>query len=127
MSARIAHFAINADDVPRARRFYEKVFGWTFQPWGPPDFFQVTPVDDDPSAVRGALQKRREIVPGSPPAGLECTFAVHDVDEVSAAVVEAGGRILMEKTAIVGVGYLAFFEDTEGNAVGAMRYDPAAE
>ena len=25
----VAHFAINADDVARAKRFYERVFGWT--------------------------------------------------------------------------------------------------
>ena len=26
----LSHFAINADDVPAARAFYEKVFGWRF-------------------------------------------------------------------------------------------------
>jgi len=31
MSTPVAHFAINADDLPRARRFYENVFGWKFQ------------------------------------------------------------------------------------------------
>ena len=38
MANNISNFGINADDVPRARRFYEQVFGWTFQPWGPPNF-----------------------------------------------------------------------------------------
>ncbi len=28
----VRHFAINADDLSRARRFYERVFGWTFDP-----------------------------------------------------------------------------------------------
>ena len=41
MPATLRHFAINADDVPRAKAFYEKVFGWNFNPWGPPDFYQV--------------------------------------------------------------------------------------
>ncbi len=27
----VRHFAINADDLPRARRFYERVFAWSFQ------------------------------------------------------------------------------------------------
>ena len=35
----IAHFAIHADDCPRAKAFYETVFGWTFEPWGPPNFW----------------------------------------------------------------------------------------
>lgn len=34
MAARFRHFAINADDVGRARDFYEAVFGWTFTPGG---------------------------------------------------------------------------------------------
>jgi hypothetical protein len=28
----LSFFAINADHVPRARRFYEMVFGWSFEP-----------------------------------------------------------------------------------------------
>jgi hypothetical protein len=39
MPATFRHFSINADDVQRAKGFYEAVFGWTFEPWGPPDFY----------------------------------------------------------------------------------------
>ena len=37
----LRHLAINADDVPRAKAFYESVFGWRFQPWGPPEYYQA--------------------------------------------------------------------------------------
>ena len=46
---------------------------------------------------------------------------------VAAAVVANGGRILMEKATIPGVGDLIFFQDPEGNVAGAMRYDPGAD
>ena len=46
-------FAINADDVPRARKFYETVFGWSFEPWGPPNFYLID-TSNEP-AVKGAL------------------------------------------------------------------------
>ena len=82
---------------------------------------------DGPAAVRGALQKRRELKTGTPTIGFECTFSVPDVDRLAADVVECGGRLLMEKTVIAGVGYLVFFEDPEGNVVGAMTYDPSAD
>jgi hypothetical protein len=36
--------------------------------------------------------------------------------------VAAGGRVVMEKTTIPGVGDLAWLEDPSGNIVGAMRY-----
>ncbi len=37
----LAHFAINADDVERAKRFYAAVFGWRFEAWGPPGFYMI--------------------------------------------------------------------------------------
>ena len=51
----LAHFAINADDVERARKFYEKVFGWKFNSWGPPGFYMIEATG---SAVLGSLQGR---------------------------------------------------------------------
>jgi predicted enzyme related to lactoylglutathione lyase len=127
MAANLAHFAINADDVEGARRFYESVLGWRFQAWGPPGFFQIETGDDGAAGVRGALQHRRELVPGARTIGFECTFGVDDVDRVGHAVVANGGRVLMEKTTITGVGDLIWFEDPAGNVAGAMRYDDTAE
>ena len=59
--------------------------------------------------------------------GYECTIGVDDVDKVAEAVRANGGRMVMEKTTLPGVGDLIFFEDTEGNVAGAMRYDTSAE
>jgi predicted enzyme related to lactoylglutathione lyase len=53
--ANVAHVAINADDVARARRFYERVFGWEFRPWGPPGFLQITTGTADHPGILGAL------------------------------------------------------------------------
>lgn len=121
MAATFRHFAINADDVQRARRFYEQVFGWTFRPWGPPDFYQIT---DAGRGLMGALQERRELSPGQRTNSFETTMGVDDLKAVLAAVEAGGGRILMPPFRIEGVGELAYFEDTEGNIVGAMQYEP---
>lgn len=127
MANNVKHFAINANDLDRARRFYEKVFGWKFQAWGPPGFLLIETGGDKDSGVRGALQLRRELLPGKPMVGFECTIGVPDVDKVAAVVRAAGGRIVMEKTTITGVCDLIFFEDPEGNVAGAAQYDPKAE
>ena len=42
---------------------------------------------------------------------------------VAEAVVANGGRLVMERTAIPGVGELVFFEDPSGNVAGAIHYD----
>ena len=127
MPANLSHFALNADDVPAARAFYEKVFGWTFTPWGPPGFFDIRTGTEENPGIQGALQKRRELVPGQPMTGAECTFAVEDVDAIAQAVRQAGGSILLERFTISGVGHLIFFADPSGNTIGAMQYDSAAE
>ena len=127
MANDIRHFAINADDLARARRFYEKVFAWKFEPWGPPNFFLIKTGTEKEPGIQGALQGRRELVPGQRMIGYECSIAVDDVDQVAAAVRANGGRVIMERVTIVGVGHLIFFEDPEGNVAGAMQYDSQAE
>jgi uncharacterized protein len=115
------HFAINADDVHRARRFYEQVFGWTFEAPGPPDFYQIKNAGQH---FVGALQARRELKPGAKMAGYEATMGVEDLKATIAVIEANGGKILMQPYRIKGVGELAFFEDTEGNFVGIMQYEP---
>ncbi|MYM30531.1 VOC family protein [Duganella sp. CY15W] len=122
MSATLRHFAINADDVGRARTFYESVFGWRFDPWGPPGFYQIKNAGQ---GLLGALQERRELVPGVRVAAYETSMGVDDLRATMAAVEAGGGRIVMQPYRIEGVGELIYFEDTEGNLVGAMQYDPA--
>jgi uncharacterized protein len=120
----VAHFAINADDVERARAFYANVFGWKFNAWGPPGFYMI---EAKGSPVMGALQGRRELAPGQRTVGFECSFAVASIDAVEKAVLAAGGKIALARSVIVGVGTLMFFTDPEGNVFGAMQYDAAAE
>jgi predicted enzyme related to lactoylglutathione lyase len=117
--ARLRHIAINADDVPAARRFYEDVFGWTFTPWGPPGFYQTR---DAGPGLLGALQGRRSIG-GQAMPGIELTFGVADLAAAIAATEAHGGGLLMPPFRIEGVGELTFFRDSEGNVAGAMQYD----
>jgi len=123
MHNNVKHFAVHADDVERARKFYESVMGWQFTAWGPPGFYLIKTGTDEAPGVGGALQGRREIVAGKPMHGFECTVGVDSIDETVAAVEANGGRIVMPKFHIPTVGTLIFFEDTEGNVVGAMQYE----
>jgi uncharacterized protein len=123
MPANLAAFAIHADNVSRARAFYEAVFGWQFEPWGPPDFYLIHTGTPDSPGVLGLLQQRAQPRTGTGLNGLECTFAVDDVDAIAAAVTTHGGRVTMPPAPIPTVGVLIRFLDTEGNDIGAMRYE----
>jgi uncharacterized protein len=120
MPATLRHLAINADDVQRAKTFYEAVFGWRFEPWGPPDYYQAREAGE---GFVMALQGRRELEPGARMLGLEATLAVDDIGATTAAIVAAGGRMVSREYYIESVGRLAYFEDPAGNLLGAMQYD----
>src|SRR5579864_120107 len=100
MPNQVAHFAINANDLTRAKNFYGNVFGWKFNAWGPPGFYMIESPAGSPAPLLGSLQQRREIVPGVPMTGFECTISVADVDAALAAVQANGGAIVMKKCTI---------------------------
>ena len=99
MSTDIAHFAINADDPEASLRFYEALFGWRFDPWGPPGFFRM----ERESGPVIALQQRRDLGDVRV-TGFECTVAVDDVGALPEPVLAQGGPRVMERTAVHGGG-----------------------
>jgi predicted enzyme related to lactoylglutathione lyase len=117
MHGQLVHFAINADDLSVTRAFYEGVFGWRFEEYMP-GFVRT----HDAGGPIGAIQGRRELLE-TPTNAPEVTFEVDDVDAFSARALELGGRVLMPKATIPGVGELAFVADPSGNVVGAIRYE----
>lgn len=123
MTHNVVHFAIHADDVERARGFYEAVFGWQFEAWGPPGFYNVVTGSDDRPGIHGALHGRQEPLTGSGTNGFTCTVAVDDLAAIRSKVVSSGGTITYEEIEIPSVGTLTQFLDTEGNELAAMVYE----
>jgi len=124
MANHLSHFAVCVEDTTRARAFYERVFGWGFEPFGPPGFYIVhTDGPGKGGRVNGAMQKSFEIVPGVRLRGFECTISVSNIDATISAIKKSGGEILMPKASIPGVGTLVRFRDTEGNVACAMQYE----
>jgi predicted enzyme related to lactoylglutathione lyase len=58
-----------------------------------------------------------------PNGGFVCTVGVENLKAVKEAVASNGGKIIVPEYRIEGVGNLFYFADTEGNRVGAMKYD----
>jgi predicted enzyme related to lactoylglutathione lyase len=120
MPAVVRHFAIHVDDVQRARGFYEAVFGWRFEPSGPLGLHQT---NDPGQGLAAALFERREALTGEGVRGFEVTAGVEDLEQTIQAILAHGGKLLMPPFHIDGMGELIFFEDTEGNRVGAIQYE----
>ncbi|MFX0054371.1 MAG: VOC family protein [Promethearchaeota archaeon] len=120
---RVVHFEIVADDAERISKFYKTVFNWKVQKWeGPMDYWFLMTGDEKEPGIDGAFGIRQ-----SPDDVVVNTIDVDDVDKYVKLVEENGGEIVRPKQVIPGVGYLAYFKDTEGNLWGMMKDDPEAK
>jgi len=120
---RVVHFEINADDPERAVKFYQQVFGWEIKKWnGPIDYWLVMTGPNDQPGIDGGIMKR-----ANPEATTYNTVNVPSVDEFSKKIIEHGGKIVVPKMAVPGVGYMAYCADTEGNVFGIMQEDTTAK
>lgn len=126
MRNKLTHFAIHIDDIERAKKFYDEVFDWGFNSYGQADFLQIKADKTENGELIGALQSRNYSPVPDKIIGLECTIGVENVDDIIDRVKSRGGQILMPRTAIPHVGWIAKFLDTEGNLVCAMQYDNSA-
>jgi predicted enzyme related to lactoylglutathione lyase len=123
MANNVVHFAIHADDVERARGFYEAVFGWRFEAWGPPGFYNVDTGDAEHPGIHGALHARDRPLTGTGLRGFTCTVAVADLTAIRDRVVANGGAVQYDEMVIPTVGRHMQFLDTEGNEFAAMVYE----
>ena len=120
--SRVVHFEIPADDPERAIQFYEKVFNWKIEKWeGPVEYWLITTGPEDQPGIDGGLGRRDD-----PAVGVENTIDVKDLDASVAEVEKHGGQVTRPKMAVPGVGWMAYFKDTEGNVFGLMQTDPDA-
>ncbi len=120
---RVIHFDVPADDTRRAVKFYGDVFGWKAEKWaGPMDYWMVTTGPEDKPGIDGGISKRQQ-----PSDQGYNTIGVPSVLEFAEKVKAAGGKVLMPKMPIPGIGWFAVCSDTEGNKFGIMEEDPKAK
>ena len=123
MAGGVVHFEIPADDENRARDFYRAAFGWGFEVMPEMEYSlaMTTPLDEQgrpavPGSINGGLFRRGE--------GLTAPVVTVDVDDIDAAlekITALGGSTVREKMQVGGMGWNAYFKDSEGNIVGLWQ------
>lgn len=128
MSGKVVHFELPADDMARARQFYEKSFGWTIREEPGHGYALVSTVPTDKNgmptqagAINGGMLKRQE-----PIRQLVVTVDVDSIDQAVARIENAGGKIIRGKQPVGQIGFAAYFRDPEGNVLGLWENAKAA-
>lgn len=114
----VGWFEIPVLDMERAKAFYDKVFQIEIQVQ---DFAGTLmgwfPWAEGKVGASGSLIQNKAYEPSNT-AGVLIYFSSQDLQQELDRVIEAGGKILNQKTQISpDVGYMGVFEDTEGNRI----------
>lgn len=115
----IVHFEVPADDLQRAKSFYSDLFGWKITGWqGCNEEYLLI----DTFGVGGGIMKRM-----GPTQQITNYIGVPSVEEYAQKVEKLGGKIIVQKTAVPGMGYFVVCLDTENNVFGIFEMDLTAK
>jgi uncharacterized protein len=121
----IIHFEIPANDVEKVKKFYSDVFGWKIEKLPDMEYYSITtvPVDEKGNVIRpgvnGGLYKREQ--PIQQPVNY---IWVESVEEYSKKIVAMGGKVVVPKMEIPGMGWFALGQDPECNTFGVFEVKP---
>ncbi len=119
---RVVHFEIQADDVGRAKKFYEETLGWKISQAMEKEEsgmdYWVIDTGTGPGIGGGLYQRPAQ---GEKFYLYDCTVAVPDIDKAVEAVKKNGGSIVREKVEMPNIGFFASVKDTEGNRFALMQ------
>ncbi len=133
---RIVHYEIHAEDLARAKKFYQDAFGWKTQDMGAQygdyvmlingptmDEMMGKPWTPEAVGINGGMMLRKgpRPAPDAPVNGYVCIVGVTNIDESIQKVEAAGGTLALAKMDVPNVGKLAYYHDTEGNIFGMLE------
>jgi uncharacterized protein len=116
MGQPVVHWELWSEDPARIADFYQEVFGWTIR--AIPELNYRAVETGGKGGINGGIMKPQR---GPWPGKLAFYIDVDDLEDYSRKVQQAGGRIVVERVDVPGVGQLALFEDPEGRVLGMWK------
>jgi predicted enzyme related to lactoylglutathione lyase len=111
----VVYFEIPVNNIDRAIKFYKTVFNFDFdKEIIDKNEMALFPFVEENSGISGALAKGEIYKPTKD--GVVIYFKTQNIDETLKLATSNGGQILYPKTDN-GIGFVAEFEDTEGNRI----------
>jgi predicted enzyme related to lactoylglutathione lyase len=118
MSDAVSWFEIPATNIQRAKAFYQDIFDMELQELDLGDGFKMALFPVETGGVGGALCQHEEFYRPGHAGPLIYLNGNPDLQAVLDRVQPSGGKVIKAKTQISEeYGYMAVFEDTEGNRI----------
>jgi uncharacterized protein len=110
MANPFVHVELQTNDLPKAKAFYSRLFGWKLQDESMPGGGTYTMINVG-EGTGGGMTKSPN--PGAPPQWL-AYVAVDDVAATTRNARELGAKILLEKTEVGEFGWMSVITDPTG-------------
>ena len=116
MANAVNWFEIPATDMDRAKKFYENVMeaNLSLMEMGPSQY-AMFPMEQGAANAPGAIVKAEGYTPSQ--TGALIYFSVDDIEGTLTKINDNGGTTILPKTSIGENGFMAHFNDCEGNRV----------
>lgn len=119
MGSPVVHFELWSKDPARVSAFYERVFDWKVNFIPQIDYrFVDTAATGEMKGINGGIMKPQE---GPWPGNMAFYIMVDDLDAYAKKIVDAGGKLMVEKQEVAGMGWFSLFSDPEGRVMGIWK------
>ncbi len=116
MGQPVVHWEFWSEDPEAVSDFYEKVFDWKIRHMPEMNYRLVETGGE--GGINGGIMTPQK---GPWPGNLALYIDVDNLDAYAEKIRAAGGKIVVEKMDVPGVGQLSLFEDPDGRVLGLWK------
>ncbi len=116
MGRPVVHWEFWSRDPQKISVFYEKIFDWKTQ-FIPEIQYHLVSTGGHGGIDGGIMTPK----PGPWPGNMAMYIDVDNLETYVNKIKEAGGKIIVDKQTIPGVGFFALFEDPDGRVLGIWQ------
>ena len=115
----VVHWELWSKDPAKVSAFYEKVFDWKVNFIPQIDYRLVdTEAKGEMKGINGGIMKPQE---GPWPGNMSLYIMVDDLDAHTKRILDAGGKMIVEKQEVAGMGWFSLFSDPDGRVMGIWK------
>lgn len=116
MGQPVVHWEFWSKNPEKCSDFYRAAFGWDIQHIPAMNYHMVQTGGE--GGINGGIMKPQD---GPWPGNMAFYIQVDDLDAFAGKVKAAGGKLVVEKMEVPGVGQISLFEDTDGRVIGMFK------
>ncbi|MEE9450099.1 MAG: VOC family protein [Ignavibacteriaceae bacterium] len=118
----VTHFEIPSGDIQKTKEFYAGLFDWEFNFMEEMNYMMFTTQKEDGKLASGGILEKQ-----NDQHHVTNYVTVENVDESAKKVEELGGKIVVEKMPVPGMGWFVHFIDIDGNLMALWQNDAEAK